>query len=134
MGSEGTVDSFALDPEYQVLARNLPGPILILGAGGFVGFNLFQALRALRSDVFAVVHRLNAGWRLARVAIPHSQLLICDLNYEQSVRHLVDTCRPRTVFNLAAYGAYPHQQDADLIYRTNFLSTIHLLEALKTRG
>jgi polyisoprenyl-phosphate glycosyltransferase len=134
MGSEGIVGSFELDPEHQVLARNLPGPILILGAGGFVGFNLFQSLRALRTDVFAVVHRLNAGWRLGQAAIPHSQLLICDLNYEQSVRHLIDTCRPRTLFNLAAYGAYSHQQDSELIYRTNFMSTIHLLEALKTRG
>jgi polyisoprenyl-phosphate glycosyltransferase len=125
---------FELDAEWQVRARNLPGPILILGAGGFVGFNLFQTLRALRPDVFAVVHRLNAGWRLGRAAIPPSQLLICDLNYGQSVRHMVDTCRPRTIFNLAAYGAYPHQQDSELIYRTNFLSTIHLLEALKTRG
>jgi nucleoside-diphosphate-sugar epimerase/glycosyltransferase involved in cell wall biosynthesis len=134
MGSEDGNGSFALDPEYQVLARNLPGPILVLGAGGFVGFNLFQSLRALRSDVFAVVHRLNAGWRLGQAAIPHSQLLICDLNYEQSVRHLIDSCRPRTLFNLAAYGAYSHQQDTGLIYRTNFMSTIHLLEALKTRG
>ena len=100
MGSE---DFFELDGESRIQARNLPGPILILGAGGFVGFNLFQSLRALRPDVFAVVHRLNAGWRLAGAGIPPSQLLLCDLNYEKSVRHLVDTCRPRTVFNLAAY-------------------------------
>ncbi len=131
MGSEGI---FELDAESQVRARNLAGPILILGAGGFVGFNLFQSLRALRPDVFAVVHRLNAGWRLTGAKIPASQLLLCDLNYEQSVRHMVDTCRPRTIFNLAAYGAYSHQQNSELIYRTNFLSTIHLLEALKTRG
>jgi nucleoside-diphosphate-sugar epimerase/glycosyltransferase involved in cell wall biosynthesis len=136
MGSEGSLDAgfFEWDAETRVKARNLPGPILVLGAGGFVGFNLFQSLRALRSDVYAVVHRLNAGWRLTGADIPPSQLLVCDLNYEKSVRHLVDTCRPRTVFNLAAYGAYSHQQNSDLIYRTNFLSTIHLLEALKTRG
>lgn len=131
MGSE---DFFELDGESRFQARNLPGPILILGAGGFVGFNLFQSLRALRPDVFAVVHRLNAGWRLAGAGVPPSQLLLCDLNYEKSVRHLVDTCRPRTVFNLAAYGAYSHQQNTDLIYRTNFLSTPPLLEALKERG
>ncbi|HKP95268.1 MAG TPA: NAD-dependent epimerase/dehydratase family protein [Fibrobacteria bacterium] len=125
---------FELDAESQAHARSLPGPILILGAGGFVGFNLFQSLSALRSDVFAVVHRLNAGWRLGPAEVPASRLLICDLNFELSVDHLVDSCRPRTVFNLAAYGAYSHQQNAGLIYRTNFLSTIHLLEALKLRG
>lgn len=113
---------------------SLPGPILVLGAGGFVGFNLFKTLCSLRSDVFAVVHRLNAGWRMDQASIPPSQLLVCDLNYEKSVRHMIDTSRPRTIFNLAAYGAYSHQENAELIYRTNFLSTIHLLEALKARG
>lgn len=131
MGPEGY---FELDADFQARARSLPGPILVLGAGGFVGFNLFKALAALRSDVYAVVHRLNAGWRLGQNAVPPSQLLICDLNYRNSVEHMIDTCRPRTVFNLAAYGAYSHQQNAELIYRTNFLSTIHLLEALKLRG
>ena len=125
---------FELDPEYQVLARNLPGPVLVLGAAGFVGFNLFQSLRKLRPDVFAVVHRPNAGWRLTEAQVPASQLVLCDLNYAHSVRHMIETCRPRTVFNLAAYGAYSHQQNSDLIYRTNLLSTIHLLEALQTTG
>jgi dolichol-phosphate mannosyltransferase len=124
----------AWSADFQAQARNLPGPILVLGAGGFVGYNLFRTLAALRTDVYAVAHRLHAGWRLGQAEVPSSQLLICDLNFRKSVRHLVDTCRPRTVFNLAAYGAYPHQQDNDLIYRTNFLSTLHLLEALEARG
>src|SRR4051812_31495303 len=92
------------EAEFQAQARGLPGPILVLGAGGFVGFNLFQTLRALRPDVYAVVHRLNAGWRLHGADIPASQIVVCDLNYEKSVRHMVDTCRPATLFNLAAYG------------------------------
>ncbi len=123
-----------LDAEFQTQVRGLPGPILVLGAGGFVGFNLFETLRSLRADVFAVVHRLNAGWRLGQTVVAPSQLLVCDLNFEKSVRHMVETCRPRTIFNLAAYGAYSYQQNAELIYRTNFLSTIHLLEALKPQG
>jgi polyisoprenyl-phosphate glycosyltransferase len=125
---------FELDTDFQSQARNLPGPILILGAGGFVGFNLLKTLSLLRPDVYAVVHRLNTGWRLGNAEIPASNVLVCDLNFENSVRHMVDTCRPRTIFNLAAYGAYSYQQNPELIYRTNFFSTIHLLEALKTKG
>jgi dolichol-phosphate mannosyltransferase len=125
---------FALDPKASAQALSLPGPILILGAGGFVGFNLFKSLRALRPDVFAVAHSQNAGWRLSRSGTPSAQVLVCDLNYAKSVRHLVETARPRTIFNLAAYGAYSHQQDPELIYRTNFLATHHLLEALKPGG
>lgn len=125
---------FAWDPAFEAQVRNLPGPVLVLGAGGFVGYNLFRALAAVRNDAYAVAHRLHAGWRLVQPEIPAGQLLICDLNFRHSVRHLIDTCRPRTIFNLAAYGAYSHQQDADLIYRTNFLSTIHLIDALQARG
>ena len=130
----GPEDFFELDADFQARARSLPGPILVLGAGGFVGFNLYKSLSVLRSDVYAMTHRLNAGWRLEQAGIPSSQILICDLNYQNSVQHMVDTCRPRTVFNLAAYGAYAFQQNPDLIYSTNFLSTTHLLEALKLRG
>jgi dolichol-phosphate mannosyltransferase len=125
---------FGLDPESAAHARGLPGPILVLGAGGFVGYNLFRSLSALRDDVYAVAHRLNTGWRLGPDGIDPGKLLICDLNLELAVDHLLEACRPRTVFNLAAYGAYSHQQNAGLIYRTNFLSTLHLLEGLKARG
>ena len=44
----------------------LPGPILVLGAGGFIGANLFRHLIESRDDVFGTTSRSNA-WRLQGV-------------------------------------------------------------------
>ena len=38
--------------------------------------------------------------------------------------------QPRTVFNCVAYGAYSFEEDADLIYRTNFLALSNLATEL----
>src|SRR6202012_222088 len=39
--------------------------------------------------------------------------------------------RPETVFNLSAYGAYSKQNNANLIYETNLLGTLNILEECK---
>ena len=36
--------------------RRLQGPILVLGASGFVGANLMRSLLAVRQDVFGTTH------------------------------------------------------------------------------
>ena len=41
----------------------LQGPILVLGASGFVGANLMNRIRAVRKDVTGTARRLPA-WRL----------------------------------------------------------------------
>ena len=43
--------------------RNLSGPILIIGASGFIGANLFRRLLNVRSDVFGTVFS-GTTWRL----------------------------------------------------------------------
>lgn len=109
--------------------RALEGPILVTGASGFIGANLFKQLAAIRRDVFAVV-RQEKGWRLADVA--DERVIAVDLNDVNATRHLVDTVQPATVFDCVAYGAYSFEQEADLIHRTNFLALVHLVERLAT--
>ena len=107
--------------------RALEGPILVTGASGFVGANLFRQLAEVRRDVFAVVRR-DKGWRLADV---HDERVIAtDLTDANAVKNLVDSVRPRTVFDCSAYGAYSFEGDAALIYRTNFLGLVNLVERL----
>ncbi len=48
----------------ESLARELKGPILVLGASGFIGANLMHALLASRSDVVGTASR-EPAWRLA---------------------------------------------------------------------
>ena len=42
--------------------------------------------------------------------------------------------QPRTVFNCVAYGAYSFETDPELIYRTNFTFTQHVVERLAGSG
>ena len=79
--------------------RALAGPIIVTGATGFVGANLFHALRAVRSDVYAVVQK-EKNWRLAEVS--DANIVAANLTDPAAVRHLVDATAPKTVFDCVA--------------------------------
>ncbi|MDB5645211.1 NAD-dependent epimerase/dehydratase family protein [Methylobacterium sp.] len=109
----------------------LKGPIAVLGAGGFVGCNLFRQILARRRDVFAVVRNLPAP-RLREIDPAH--LIEVDFNDRAASRNFVEAIRPATVFDCIAYGAYSFESDADLIYATNFTALVGLVEALAGTG
>lgn len=111
--------------------RAVEGPILIAGASGFIGANLFRKIALVRKDVFALV-RQNKGWRLAD--INDEQIVEADLNNLNTVKYIVDNLRPRTVFDCTAYGAYSFEEDVGLIHRTNFLSMVDFVELLSQAG
>ena len=48
----------------------LKGPILVMGASGFIGANLFKMIISHRNDVFAVVQH-EKGWRLQDIDDKH---------------------------------------------------------------
>jgi dolichol-phosphate mannosyltransferase len=106
----------------------LAGPILVLGAAGFVGANLFLRILRQRTDVYAVVRRLPA-WRLNEV--PSENLVEVDLNNPAEVSRMISAINPGTIMHCAAYGAYSFETDTRLIYQTNFQALITLVEAAR---
>lgn len=118
----------SVTPSY---IQALDGPILVTGASGFVGANLFKRLAAQRRDVYAVV-REKKGWRLADVH--DERIVVADLNDPNATRNLVESLKPRTVFDCVAYGAYSFEENVDLIYQTNFQSVVRLVELLAQNG
>jgi polyisoprenyl-phosphate glycosyltransferase len=111
--------------------RALRGPILVLGAGGFVGANLLRRLLKYRQDVFGVVRSLPA-WRLDGIDRRH--ILEADLIDLAATRNLVANVHPSTIFDCIAYGAYSFETDQELIYRTNFTALVQLIELLADTG
>lgn len=111
--------------------RALKGPILVTGAAGFVGANLFRKIFEQRQDVYAVVQTVR-NWRLE--GIPDTHIVGANVNDHAALKHLVDQLAPQTVFDCVAYGAYSFERDPSLIYETNFQSIVTLTTLLKEHG
>lgn len=106
-------------------AKKLKGPIVIFGAGGFIGANLTLQLSAVRDDVYAITSKPFVPWRLD--AVPKN-ILHCDITKKDAVEKLFDDYGFKTVFDLAAYGAYSSQDITEKIYQTNFTGLLNILE------
>jgi dolichol-phosphate mannosyltransferase len=110
-------------------AACLQGPILVLGASGFVGANLMRSLSAVRGDVYGTTTRKPA-WRLE--GLPEDRVRIVDLLLDSELEALFALVRPRTIFHCVAYGAYSFETDSQLIYHTNFQFVTRLLPMLES--
>src|ERR1700744_4962974 len=110
--------------------RQLQGPILVLGASGFVGANLLRMLLEHRDDVYGTATRLPA-WRLE--GLPRDHVLVTDLLIDSNLDALLEEVKPRTIFDCIAYGAYSFETDRELIYRNNFNLISRLLGLLDPR-
>lgn len=115
-----------LSEQIKTEVLQLEGPIAVFGAGGFIGSNLFRFIINLRDDVYAITSTSFVPWRLDDLR--PDRIIKGDITRKSDVRNLFDKYRFKTVFHLAAYGAYSKQSDTKLIYQTNFTGLLHLLE------
>lgn len=106
---------------------DIPGPILITGAGGFIGSHLLESFLDVRSDVVGTVHEAS-NWRLSDEVARFAKQL--DLSEQTTVRRVIAEVQPRTIFHLATYGGYPSQIDSKRIYKTNLLGLVNLVTEL----
>ena len=90
-------------PNFLVEALSLPGPILITGAGGFVGSHLYKALVGVRSDVFGTT-RSGDSWRLNALGV--SSPIQIDLTDKVQFLALLNRIKPKTVL---IFSALPNQ-------------------------
>ena len=104
--------------------KNLKGPILITGAAGFIGAALLKQLLAHRNDVFGAYH--SSTWRVS--SVPKKNLLVLDLTNQHELIFELERIRPKTIFNLAAHGSYPHQTNSNRITNVNFQAVQYIAE------
>jgi nucleoside-diphosphate-sugar epimerase len=110
-----------------------PGPVLVTGAGGFLGANVVRRLLAGSSDVHVLLKDDADPWRLAGVR-DRVTLHSVDLVDGDAVRRAFERVAPASVFHLATHGAYEHQADARRILETNVLGSAHVLDAAAAAG
>jgi len=102
--------------DFSADVLSLPGPILVTGAGGFVGSHLLKNLIEIRDDVFGTT-RTSDSWRLKALGISSS--IEINLTDKVRLRALLENIQPKVVFNLVAYGAYSNQNVIGLTYEVN---------------
>lgn len=117
-----------MNETLQQKILQLKGPILVFGASGFIGANLFDKIFRLRKDCYALTHDARKAWRLKLLDIPFENIVHCDILSNASVKDVFEKYKPQTIFNLAAYGAYSKQNNVNLTYETNVVGTVNLLQ------
>jgi len=105
----------------------IPGPILIIGASGFIGSNLLRQIVEVRSDVVGTVFS-GDSWRLE--GIPSVNIHYCNINDKTHLHTLLNKIGPQTIFDCSSFGAYSFEHDYERIHETNYLSLAHQLEIL----
>jgi len=103
---------------------------LVTGAGGFIGACVVRRLIASGEDVHVLQRPGPQPARLLGLEghyVPHH----ADLRDADAVRAAVKTCKPETIYHLAAHGTRPGQHDRTAILCSNFLGTAHLLDAVR---
>ena len=116
-------------PGLEEKIRRLQGPILVLGASGFLGANLLRTLLACRDDVHGTIFHPPA-WRLE--GVPERNTIVVYLLVDSNRDALLERLKPRTVFNCVGYGGYSFEAESNLIFETNFNLTAKLLRRLGT--
>jgi polyisoprenyl-phosphate glycosyltransferase len=107
--------------------QKLEGPIVVFGAGGFIGSNLFRYILQYRDDVYGITSKEPfIPWRIDDLRT--DRIIHADITEINGLKNLFQQHQFKTIFDLAAYGAYAKQNDIKLIYQTNIIGLLNLLQ------
>ncbi|NJL92775.1 MAG: NAD-dependent epimerase/dehydratase family protein [Anaerolineae bacterium] len=107
--------------------------VLLTGGSGFVGANLARRLLQEGHQVHLLLRPGYADWRLTEIQ-DALQMHVLDLHDPNAVTAVVRQVQPEWIFHLAAHGAYSWQRDLHAMIQTNFLATVHLVNACLETG
>lgn len=101
---------------------------LVTGATGFIGSRIIDRLVANGEAVHIIIRKGAKLWRIEGM-LERVTEHVSDLSDVGELRKIVEKVEPHIIYHLAAYGAYPFQNEPDKIIHTNILGTWNLLEA-----
>jgi polyisoprenyl-phosphate glycosyltransferase len=111
--------------------NNLQGPILVIGASGFIGANILRRCLDSRDDVVGTIFS-GDSWRLND--IPAANIAFLNLQDPSSVQSVFHRVLPKTIFDCSSFGAYSFEQEFERIHSTNYLSFIRVMEDVAELG
>ncbi len=118
------------------LDSRIPSPILITGAGGFIGSHLTELCVEQGYEVRAFVHYKSNGswgWLDASPCRSRIEVIAGDVRDHDVVARAMDGCR--TALHLAALIGIPYSYAAPQSYvDVNVTGTLNLLEAARANG
>jgi len=118
------------------LSPSIPSPVLITGAGGFIGSHLAERCveRGLRVKAFLHYNSNNRwGWLEESPVRDEIEVIMGDVRDYDSVYRAVQGCR--CVLHLAALIGIPYSYVSPLAYiRTNVEGTYNVLESARQLG
>jgi len=104
------------------MIETLKGPILVMGASGFIGANLFRKLLNVRQDVYGTFFSKKDRLK----GLPN----IIEVDLTKYPRTTLNEVKPATVFDLVTYGAYASETDTERIYETNVIFKTRFMELM----
>jgi dolichol-phosphate mannosyltransferase len=110
---------------YNQLIKDLPGPILVIGASGFVGSNILRTLLKVRNDVIGTFFSSDT-WRLR--GLPSDSTRFLNLHDPTSIKSTLAQEDYQIIFDCSSFGAYSFENDTERIHSTNYLCFIRLLQ------
>ena len=105
-------------------------PILITGAAGFVGSNLARYFVKNNIKVNIIVKKSSNLWRLKDI-IKNLHIFYADIGDKNKIKNIIKKIKPKTIFHLAAHGAYSDQNDLRKIKSSTLDATFNLLNECK---
>lgn len=108
--------------------------ILVTGATGFVGSNLIRKLLKKNNNLHLFIKPKSPNiWRIDNI-INKLNIHEVDIQDKASVKRTVLRIKPKIIFHLATYGAYPNERNFEKIININLVATINLVDACSKVG
>jgi len=112
------------------MLNKIEPPILITGASGFIGSNLLRFFISKGISVNIILRKKSNIWRIKDI-IDKAKIFYVDLTEKENLANVIQKIKPKSIFHLAAYGAYSHQNQAMLIKSNILDATVNLINECK---
>lgn len=117
-----------LKDDLDIFKQQHKGPVLVIGASGFIGSSYFEFFRKHDIQVYGTTTR-QRNWRTLTLGEEFFEL---DLTNQDQVKELILKIRPKLIVNCASYGNFHWHEDPSRNFEVNIKGLLNLLEVCRS--